>query len=161
MEESKTFVAQPASYQAQRLRNTGVTSDSRAAPPNARVVSSEKAGHIPVSTGTLQSTPAVHVSSVASTTSAFRPPGTEVPAAVVSSSMAANIPKESTPVVPPRVDRAHLRSDGRLNGALVPHIPGLFIFYICKWNLLNPNSAFLYFLNVMVTAVRVGDNSSS
>lgn len=124
MEESKAFVAQPASYQSQRLLNTGVASDNCAAAPNVRMVSSDKAGHIPVSAGNVQSNPAVHVSSVASTASAFRPPGAEVPAAVVSSSMPANIPRESTPMVPPRNDRAHVKPDGRLNGPpFVPHIP--------------------------------------
>ncbi|KAJ8431678.1 hypothetical protein Cgig2_007500 [Carnegiea gigantea] len=125
MEESKTFVAQPASYQSQRLQNTGVASDNCAAAPIVRMVSCDKAGHIPVSAGNVQPTPAVHVSSVASTASAFRPPGAEVPAAVVSSSMLANIPRESTPMVPPKIDRAHLKPDGRLNGPpFVPHIPG-------------------------------------
>lgn len=125
MEESKAFAVQPISFPSQRVQTaSGAAGENRGTPPTARVFPSDKAGHVPVSSGTFQpAAPAANVSSGASTPMRFHPPGTEVRPPVVSSAVQNNVGRDSTAVIPPRLDRAHIRPDVRPSEQSLPHVP--------------------------------------
>ncbi|XP_021854278.2 uncharacterized protein [Spinacia oleracea] len=125
MEESKVFAVQPASYPSQRVQTaSGAVSENRGPPPTVRVVPSDKVGQMPVSTGTFQPPiPVANPSSAASAPMRFHPPSTEVRPPALSSAVLNNMGRDSTSVMPPRLDRANIRPDVRPNGKALPHVP--------------------------------------
>ncbi|KAL9236262.1 hypothetical protein vseg_010954 [Gypsophila vaccaria] len=128
MEESKAFAAQPA-LQPSHRQQTGSesTNESRGTPTPARVLTAEKAGPLPVSSGTFQPpTPVVSTPPVAQTTPVPRTPTPAHVSAAASTPFVPSAPvtrsarKDSTSVLPTIADRAHIRPDGRLNGPSAP-----------------------------------------
>ncbi|XP_021755651.1 uncharacterized protein LOC110720880 [Chenopodium quinoa] len=124
MEESKAFAAQPATFSSQRVQTaTGAVGENRGPPSAVRGFPSDKVGHVPVSTGAFQ--PPTTVASVSSTASMpvrKHPSGTEARPPVVSS-VPNNMGRDPMSVMPPRLDRAHIRPDVRPNGQSLPHVP--------------------------------------
>lgn len=114
MGKAKTFTPQAAVDSTQRAPS-GVSTV-------IRPFTSDKATHMPASVGSFQHpSPVGHVSPATSTYLSFQPSSSQVPAPAMSTGL-----PNSNLSATARVERPHLRSDGRANG--LSQVPGLYFW---------------------------------
>ncbi|VFQ82514.1 unnamed protein product [Cuscuta campestris] len=111
---------QSALYSSQRLQShSGATVENRGPPSNAnRIFPSDKPGHAPNSYGNFQSAATLgHGPAANSASLPHQLPTSEIKHSIHNGLAASNMGKDTSPVLLPRAERPHLRSDGRLNAA--------------------------------------------
>ncbi|KAI3456872.1 hypothetical protein Pfo_013535 [Paulownia fortunei] len=117
MEKAEDF-SLPSTPHASRLHpNTGTAVDSRSASHPVRTSQPDKSSHMSISSSSFQAaSPLVHSSTANSTSLPYQLPTSEIRPIGSSAVSASHLSSAALP----RVDRPHLRSDGRSNGSAHP-----------------------------------------
>lgn len=109
MEKAENF-SLPSTPHSSRLHpNSGSAAESRNMAHPIRMPQSDKSIHMTISSGSFQS-PLVHTAAVNSAPLPYQLPTSEI----------RPVPGHSNSAALPRVDRSHIRSDGRPNGSSHP-----------------------------------------
>lgn len=118
MEKAENF-SLPSTPHSSRLHpNPGSAAESRNPAHPVRMPQPDKSSHVSLSSGSFQSpTTLVHPTAVNSSSLPYQLPTSEI-RPVVSSALPSS---HLNPATLPRVDRSHIRSDGKPNGS--PHLP--------------------------------------
>ncbi|XP_042007344.1 uncharacterized protein LOC121755960 [Salvia splendens] len=117
MEKAENFSLPSTPHSSHLHPNSGSAAESRNMAHPIRMPQSDKSSHMPISSGSFQSpSPLVHNAAVNSAPLPYQLPTSEI-RPVVSSGL---LPSHLNSAALPRVDRSHIRSDGRPNGSSHP-----------------------------------------
>lgn len=116
MEKAEAFSLPSTPHSSRLQANSGAAVESHNASHPVRVSQPDKSSHMSISSGSFQSTPLGHSTTANSTSLSYQLPTSEI-RPIVSSALPSS---HSSSAALPRVNRPHLRSDGRANGSSQP-----------------------------------------
>ncbi|KAK4398571.1 PHD finger protein [Sesamum angolense] len=117
MEKAEAFSLPSTPHSSRLQANSGAAVESHSASHPVRASQPDKSSHMSISSGSFQSaTPLGHSTTANSTSLSYQLPTSEI-RPIVSSALPSS---HSSSVALPRVNRPHLRSDGRANGSSQP-----------------------------------------
>ncbi|XP_011095470.1 uncharacterized protein LOC105174914 [Sesamum indicum] len=117
MEKAEAFSLPSTPHSSRLQANSGAAVESHSASHPVRVSQPDKSSHMSISSGSFQSTtPLGHSTTANSTSLSYQLPTSEI-RPIVSSALPSS---HSSSAALPRVNRPHLRSDGRANGSSQP-----------------------------------------
>ncbi|KAL0399174.1 UNVERIFIED_CONTAM: PHD finger protein [Sesamum radiatum] len=117
MEKAEAFSLPSTPHSSRLQANSGAAAESHSASHPVRASQLDKSSHMSISSGSFQSaTPLGHSTTANSTSLPYQLPTSEI-RPIVSSALPSS---HSSSAALPRVNRPHLRSDGRANGSSLP-----------------------------------------